>query len=95
MSYILRPKFTSGFEVEWVYNYGEQTPGDFNPDLVQYAHRDFADRAGAEAFIERLLPTTFDGEARLTAYHLEEYEAGTGVYFKTYDGGTEFINSED
>jgi hypothetical protein len=99
MSYIVRPKFLEGFEVEWVYSLGEQDPDDFNPDLVKYARRDFRTRAEAVAFIERILPELFDGEARLTAYHLESYDDGPDVwplraYFKEYDGETEFFTDE-
>lgn len=94
MSYITHPSFLSGFEVEWVKSLGDQEPGNFDPDLVKYAKRDFSKRAEAVTFVNELL----DGgesiaDPRLTPYDLEEYEPGTGVYFKEYSGPTEYFAS--
>jgi hypothetical protein len=92
MSYILHPKFLNGFEVEWITTYGPQVPGDFDPDLIRHGHKDFEKRDEAEAFARSLLGQQIIGDdVRMTTYDLTEYEAGTGVYFKTY-GDTEYFS---
>jgi hypothetical protein len=92
VSYIRRPKFLSGYEVEWVQSEGEQDPSDFNPDLLVYAHRDFPSKPLALAFAkvkaEQLKPR-HGFEVRVTGYHLEHFEAG--LYEKEYDSEPTYI----
>lgn len=91
MSYIIRPKFLSGFEVEWASSLGAQTPDDFNPDLVEYSVRDFEKRSAAARFAKGILPKAVMGDVRLTPWRLEEYAPGSGAYFKEYEGQTEYF----
>ena len=56
MSYIVRPKFLTGFEVEWASSLGAQEPDNFDPDLIEYRHRDFEARSAAVQFAEGILP---------------------------------------
>lgn len=97
MSYIRRPKFLTGWEVEWVESEGNQDPNDFDPDLLVYAHRDFPSKPLAVAFARvkaDQLKSRHGFEVRVTGYHLSTEQPTLGLYEKEYDGETEFFEAE-